>query len=225
MVSLGRKVKDREMKQPGALGTVCCPLRRSRPACESILFVSAARSLGKPGCLLPVSDPATRLGRFSLSVSVGLRRSVRLLSGLLVLFSLPAYLPRVVLWQCLSACVSSCFKAFGWLPWFKGEGQRPRPCRVWTWPALLPRPQAALCLSHPQPHGLISLNVPLTHTHTTADVWAHDLQARPRVLHESYVMVETASMVGPAIIPISAKALEALEWPAESLRSRSHQVA
>ena len=188
----------------------CCPL---------------PRSLGKPGvCCLSLTCHETRPVQ-SLAVSVGLRRSVRLLSGLLV-FSLPAYLPRVVLGQRLSACVSSCFRAFDWLPWFQGEGQRPLPCLASAYP-LASSPGCCLPLPSSAPWAPLSECASLTHTHThtTADIRAHDLQARPRVLHESYVVVETALMVGPAIIPISAKALEALEWPAESLRSRSHQVA
>lgn len=56
------------------------------------------------------------------------------------------------------------------------------------------------------------------------DIWTRDLHARPWVPHESYFMLGTARMVGPALIPISAEVLEALELPAESLRSRSHQV-
>lgn len=62
MISLGRKVKDRERERPGALGTV--PLRRSRPACDSVLCPSAAHSLGKPGVCCASLSAATRPGRF-----------------------------------------------------------------------------------------------------------------------------------------------------------------
>ena len=109
------------MKRPGALGTVCC----LSGAHVLLVTASSSRVLPAPwgspvsaACLSPCHP--TRPVQ-SLAVSVGLRRSARLLStlfceapvcaalrgsclrrsarllsGLLVLFSLPACLPHVI---------------------------------------------------------------------------------------------------------------------------------
>ena len=188
---------------------------------------------GEAWCLLRVSVRChpTRPVQ-SLAVSVGLHCSARLLSGLLV-FSLPACLPRVVLRQCLTACVSACFKALmGCLgSRVKVRGHAPA-CLALACP-LISSWGCSLPLTPSSPTGSsLSLNVPLTDTHahthvcthTGPDIWTHNLHARPWMPHESHFMLETARMVGPAVISISAKVLEALEWPAESLRSRSRQV-
>lgn len=145
------------MKRPGALGTVCC----LSGAHVLLVTASSSRVLPAPwgspvsaACLSPCHP--TRPVQ-SLAVSVGLRRSARLLSA--PLCEAPVWPSCVVLSACLpstrdllTAPVCLCellFQSLDWLPQLKGEGQRPRPCPVWPWPALLSCPGAALCHSHP----------------------------------------------------------------------------